>query len=75
MSKADKRSIVETNFLTTTVKRIYMISGDVYENVKFFGPQENFENAIEGLNFVKVYVDKKAIRLNTSCIESVELEV
>lgn len=57
-----------------TIKSIFMINEDFYENVKFKGTYKNFvDMVLENYKFIKIYESDKEIYLNTDCIMSFEL--
>lgn len=56
-----------------TIKSIFMLNEDCYENVKFRGTYKNFVDRLEQSKFVRIYESDKEIYLNTDCIMSFEL--
>lgn len=56
-----------------TIKSIFMINEDFYENVKFKGTYKNFVDMVDEYKFVRIYENDKEIYLNTDCIMSFEL--
>lgn len=56
-----------------TIKSIFMISDDCYEDVKYKGTYKSFVDMLEESKFIRIYEDKQEIYLNTDCIMSFEL--
>ena len=53
------------------IKKMALANGDEFENIELVSNEEILE--IEGMEFIKIFIDKKEVLINKDFILSIEL--